>query len=207
QYVILQHGQRRCAVTGEEKANHRIMRKKEIISNKFEAEFITGNVFANEFFEIDILETKDHYITETALWITVGKQVHFDSNNNTFRYLKLDGDSRSAPPKFVGWSLYMKVRGNIFEDNLNFGTVGTIISLIDGGLGQLQDYFSLNRIIINKERQDPPSRTYVANGHDYSLEMGEPFNHLYFGSEIIPDRYYTEDVIRSDLQEYHRQCR
>ncbi|KAA6353096.1 MAG: hypothetical protein EZS28_051377 [Streblomastix strix] len=51
-----------------------------------------------------------------------------------------------------------------------------------------------------KRRQDPPSRTYVANGHDYSLEMGEPFNQLYVGDGIIPDRYYTEDVIRSDLQ-------
>jgi hypothetical protein len=29
--------------------------------------------------------------------------------------------------------------------------------------------------------------------------MGEPFNHLYVGDGIIPDRYYTEDVIRSDL--------
>ncbi|KAA6368842.1 MAG: hypothetical protein EZS28_035631, partial [Streblomastix strix] len=161
---------------------------------------VSGNVFANEFFEMDILETKDHYITEAALKITVDKEVHFDFSNNTFRNLKMDGDSRSAPLTFIGWSLYMKVRGNIFEDNLNFGEGNTIISLIDGELGQLQDYFQPNRIIRNKERQDPPSRTYVANGHDYSLEMGELFNHLYVGDGIIPDSYYTEDVTRSDLQ-------
>ncbi|KAA6364252.1 MAG: hypothetical protein EZS28_040221 [Streblomastix strix] len=112
----------------------------------------------------------------------------------------MDGDQRSAPPKFVGWSLYMKVRGNIFEDNLNFGTGDTIINLIDGGLGQLQDYFQPNGIIRNKQRQDPPSRAYVANGHDFSLEMGEPFNHLYVGDGIIPNRYYSGNFIRSDLQ-------
>ncbi|KAA6363337.1 MAG: hypothetical protein EZS28_041136, partial [Streblomastix strix] len=161
---------------------------------------ITGNVFANEFFEMYILENKDHYITEAALQITIGKDVHFEFTNNTFRYLKLDGDSQSAPLRFIGWSQYQKFTDNTFEDNLNFGEGGTIISLIDGGLGQLQDYFSPNRIIRNKQRQDPPSRTYVANGHDYSLEMGEPFNHLYVGDGIIPDRYYTGDVIRSDLQ-------